>query len=273
LTDWLAEEGRRVEAVVHMGAVSSTTECDVGLIVTTNFELPKGLWCWCTRADVPFIYASSAATYGDGAFGFEDRFTPEWLARLAPLNAYGRSKHMFDRWVCRQVSRNKPAPPQWAGLKFFNVYGPREGHKGPMRSVALQLFERAADSLPARLFRSHRAGFEDGKQRRDFVHVEDCVDVIEWLLRTRHVSGLFNVGSGCARTFLDLAEAVFSALDRPTRIEFIDMPEGIRDRFQYFTEANVTKIREAGFPNSFRSLEAGVASYVRDYLRAGRPSS
>lgn len=261
---------RPAEAIVHMGAVSSTTETDADYIFESNVRLPLELWKWCTRNGVRFIYASSAATYGDGGRGFDDTFTADDLARLRPLNAYGWSKSQFDRRV-EKLSRGFDTPPQWAGLKFFNVYGPNEYHKGDQRSVALQVFERAAAGDPMRLFKSHHPDYPDGGQRRDFVSVADCVDVVLWLLDHPSAGGLFNMGTGQSRTFLDLAKAVFAALGREPNIEFVDTPPGLRDKYQYFTEARMERLREAGYAKPFRSLEDGVADYVRNYLAIDDP--
>ena len=265
---WIFSQPAR--AIVHMGAISSTTESDVDRLVDTNFRLPMELWGWCTRNRVPFIYASSAATYGDGAQGFDDAFDSEALDRLRPLNAYGWSKHQFDRRVAKMV-RVHHRPPQWAGLRFFNVYGPNEYHKGSQRSVALQIFERAAAGEPVRLFKSHHPDYPDGGQKRDFVSVTDCVDVVMWLLDHPAAGGLFNMGTGRARTFVDLAKTVFAALGREANIEFIDMPPEIRDKYQYFTEARMDRLRAAGYAEPFTSLENGVGGYVRSYLATDDP--
>ena len=262
----LARHAGRIATIVHLGAISSTTERDADLIVATNFSLSQRLWDWCVAHKVRFLYASSAATYGDGRDGFDDDGAPEALARLCPLNAYGWSKHLFDRWVARVVTDGGPCPPQWAGLKFFNVYGPNEGHKAGMKSVIAQIAPRAAAGAPARLFRSHHPGYPDGGQLRDFIHVDDCVRVILWLLDHPSVSGLFNLGTGRARTFLDLAHAVFAAIGQPPAIEFVDTPEDIRAKYQYRTEARMERLRAAGYPGPFTSLEDGVARYVRDLL-------
>ncbi|RMH14477.1 MAG: ADP-glyceromanno-heptose 6-epimerase, partial [Gemmatimonadetes bacterium] len=260
-----------VEAIVHMGAVSSTTETDADLIAATNVRLPLALWEWCAREGVRFIYASSAATYGDGSQGFDDDPDPGSLARLRPLNPYGWSKQLFDRMVARRVAEGRPAPPQWAGLKFFNVYGPNEYHKGSMRSVALQAFEQIRERGAVTLFRSHHPDYVDGGQLRDFVWVGDCVEVVAWLLGHPGVSGLFNVGTGRARSFLDLAHAVFAALGREPRIEWVDTPAEIRERYQYFTEARMERLRAAGYDAPFTGLEEGVVAYVRDYLATDDP--
>ena len=271
LLDWLAADGRRLEAVVHLGAISATTERDGDRLAATNVTLPQRLWRWCAAAQVPLIYASSAATYGDGSQGFDDEGSIAALARLRPLNGYGWSKHLFDRWVARELAEGQAAPPQWAGLKFFNVYGPNEHHKGGMRSVALQLFEQLSAGQPATLFQSHRPDYADGGQLRDFVWVGDCVAVMLWLLDNPGVSGLFNVGSGKARSFLDLAHAVFAALGRPAEVRFVPTPEAIRERYQYFTEGRIEKLRAAGYDRPATSLEDGVRQFVQDFLQQPDP--
>ena len=271
LLDFLAANEGAVETIFHLGASSSTTERDVDFILRNNFTLSLALWRWCAAAGVPLIYASSAATYGDGEHGFEDDPTPGALARLRPLNPYGWSKHLFDRRVVAMLGRGDPAPPQWAGLKFFNVYGPNEAHKGGQCSVVAQIHPRVARGEPAVLFRSHRDGIGDGGQSRDFIWVGDCVDVMLWLLDTPGVSGLFNVGTGQARSFADLATAVFRALDLTPRIEFIDTPLEIRERYQYFTEATINRLRDAGYPGQFTSLEDGVRRYIKNFLEADDP--
>ena len=266
---WAAEPP--ITAVLHMGAISETTATDGDLVAATNLTLPLWLWAACAERGVPLVYASSAATYGDGAQGFEDEMSPEALARLRPLNLYGWSKHAFDRRVADLLARGAPPPPQWAGLKFFNVYGPNEAHKGRMASVVLHKFREAARGEPATLFRSDRPGVEDGEQRRDFVHVDDCVDVVLWLLDNPGVSGLFNVGSGRARSFLDLVRALFAALGRREEIRFVDMPEELRGRYQSFTEAPLGRLRAAGYGGQMTPLEEGVRRTVQDFLATPDP--
>ena len=260
-----------IEAIFHMGAISSTTETDADLVVSTNFGLSAKLWDWCSEHGVRFFYASSAATYGGGEAGFDDDDTIEGLAKLLPLNAYGWSKHLFDRRVARLVASNAPRPPQWAGAKFFNVYGPNEYHKGTMKSVVAQLAPRAAAGEPARLFRSHREGFEDGGQLRDFVFVDDVVDMLLFLCDTPRVNGIFNMGSGKARSFLDLARATYAAAGRKLEVEWVDTPEAIRAKYQYFTEAKLDRLRAAGYAKQTTTLENGVARYVENYLLAEDP--
>jgi ADP-L-glycero-D-manno-heptose 6-epimerase len=217
------------------------------------------------------VYASSAATYGDGAQGFDDDPSVEGLARLRPMNPYGWSKHLFDRWVARELAEGRRRPPQWVGLKFFNVYGPNEYHKEGQISVALKNFREAGAGGPAVLFRSHRPDYADGGQMRDFVWVGDCVAVMQWLLDNPSVNGLFNLGTGKARSFADLAAALFGAMGRSPDVHFVDTPVAIRDRYQYFTEARMERLRRSGYAAPFTSLEAGVARYVRKYLLAGDP--
>jgi len=266
LAAFLDRHADEVTAIFHMGAISATTETDVDRLAANNIGLTRFLWDWCAERRVRFIFASSAATYGDGSGGFDDQFGIEPLARLRPLNAYGWSKHVVDRFVARAVASGGPTPPQWAGLKFFNVYGPNEGHKGPQASVISGLYPRLVAGEPARLFRSHRPDYADGAQLRDFVWVGDCVAVMLWLLDTPMVSGLFNVGSGVARSFKDLALATFAAAGLEPRIEYIDMPEMLRDRYQYYTCAEIGRLRAAGFTAPMTSLEAGVTTYVRQFL-------
>ena len=271
LLKYLDAHAGGIEAIFHMGAISATTEVDADLLIANNFGVSLDLWRWCARHGSRLIYASSAATYGDGAQGFDDDGSPEGLARLRPLNAYGWSKHLFDRRVARIARDAGPRPAQWAGLKFFNVYGPNEYHKGAMRSVAHQVHERIASGRPARLFRSHNPDYEDGGQLRDFVWVGDCVDVMLWLLDHPGTSGLFNLGTGKARSFADLANAAFRALGRKPEIEFTDTPAELRGRYQYFTEAEMGRLRAAGYQAPFTSVEDGVAIYLRDHLATGAP--
>jgi ADP-L-glycero-D-manno-heptose 6-epimerase len=266
---WLERNGDGVAAVVHMGAISATTERDGDRLVSENIRLTLDLWEWCADRAVPFVYASSAATYGDGEQGFADDDTPEGLARLKPMNGYGWSKHMVDRRIALDVAEGRPRPPVWAGLKFFNVYGPREAHKGPMRSVALQLFQTLSAGGQVTLFRSHRPDYSDGGQMRDFVYVADCVAVVLWILQQTRFGGVYNLGTGRARSFLDLAHAVFAALGAEPRIGWVDTPEAIRERYQYFTEAGMERLRAAGFQAPFHSLEDGVADYVAWLRRNG----
>ena len=271
LFEFLNDHSKVVESVFHMGAISATTERDADLIVRSNIRLSLDLWNWCADNDAALIYASSAATYGDGGQSFTDDDSIDGLAALRPMNAYGWSKHAFDRRIARIVSENGPRPRHWAGLKFFNVYGPNEYHKDGQISVALKNFREISDDGKAVLFRSHNPAYPDGGQKRDFVWVGDCVDVAMWLSETQGVQGIFNVGTGNARTFEDLANSVFSALGREPAIEFVETPEAIRDRYQYFTEADMSRLRGAGYERPPTELEDGVGAYVRDYLMAADP--
>jgi ADP-L-glycero-D-manno-heptose 6-epimerase len=270
LLDWLGPR-RDIEAIVHMGAISSTTATDEAETMRVNYELPVALWDWCAGQGVRLVYASSAATYGDGTQGFDDEFGQNALARLQPLNLYGRSKHAFDREVARRIATGAKAPPHWAGLKFFNVYGPNEYHKAGQTSVVLQNWREAKASGRAILFRSHNPNYADGGQSRDFIWVGDCADVVLWLLDATGANGLYNVGTGKARSFKDLATAVFAALGRAPNIEYVDTPIAIRDKYQYFTEARMERLRAAGYAKPFTGLEDGVARYVRGYLETVDP--
>jgi len=271
LPDFLQRRGKAISFVYHLGAITSTMERDADLLAQTNVRLSEELWSWCAKEMVPFVYASSAATYGDGSAGFSDGADPVGLARLQPRNAYAWSKHAFDRSVARRLPPRDPVPPQWVGLKFFNVYGPNEYHKGEMRSVVCKAYPRAAAGEPARLFRSHRPDYADGGQKRDFIHVEDCVDVMLWLREQPELSGLFNVGTGRAQSWLELITALYGAVGREPLIEWIDVPETIRDRYQYFTQADMTALRQAGYEQPFLSVEEGVEDYVQNYLATDDP--
>jgi ADP-L-glycero-D-manno-heptose 6-epimerase len=271
LTKFLAAQRGAVQAIVHMGAISSTTVSDGDAVIDANFNFSVALWEWCSKTQVPLVYASSAATYGNGEQGFDDHPGRAALAALRPLNLYGWSKHLFDRWAIHQVEKNRPRPPQWVGLKFFNVYGPNEHHKGSMRSVVAQLYPALANGEPARLFASNNSAYADGGQLRDFVYVDDCIQVVRWLLEHRYVSGIFNVGTGKARSFADLATAAMLALNREPQIHYIPMPENLRGKYQYYTQANMTRLRAAGYTASFMSLENGVEDYVRNYLHSDDP--
>lgn len=258
------------ETVFHLGANSSTTATDGDQILATNFRSSKVLWEWCTRTRTPLIYASSAATYGDGGAGFSDDQSAVHLDMLRPLNLYGWSKHAFDKWAVAQ-SEVGLAPPHWCGVKLFNVYGPNEYHKGDMRSLVAKNFSPIAENHSIKLFKSYRPQYGDGQQLRDFIYVKDCTRVMLWLENQREINGLFNLGTGKARSFIDLAQAVGAALQTTVTIEFIDMPEVIRQNYQYFTEAEMDKIRSVGYSQPFYSLEAGVADYVMEYLMREDP--
>lgn len=271
LPGWLKRHRRELTAIVHMGAISSTSATDADLVLRTNFRLSWQLWQWCAHHAKQFVYASSAATYGNGGQGYDDDGSCAALARLRPLNLYGWSKHLFDRRIARAIAEGEPAPAQWAGLKFFNVYGPNEYHKGSMQSVVTRNYPVAAGGGEVMLFKSHRAGIADGQQKRDFVFVEDCVAVVLWLLDHPAVNGLYNVGSGAARSFADLIQALFAAIGRPARIVYRDMPEALRAHYQYFTEARLQRLRAAGYARPATSIEQGVRRYVERYLSQPDP--
>ncbi|QOZ27191.1 ADP-glyceromanno-heptose 6-epimerase [Bradyrhizobium sp. CCBAU 51753] len=269
LGDWL--KGRRLEAVIHLGAISETTATDGDLVIETNFRLSLRLLDWCTANTTRFIYASSAATYGDGEAGFDDDASVAALKRLRPMNLYGWSKQLFDLAVAERVTRGDRLPPQWAGLKFFNVFGPNEYHKGTMMSVLARRFDDIRSARAVQLFKSHREGIADGDQRRDFIYVDDVVRVMMWLLATPQVSGLFNVGTGTARSFKDLIVSAYAALGLPPNIHYVEMPEQIRGSYQYFTQSVVDRLGRAGYNGGFTPLEDAVGAYVKGFLnRADR---
>jgi ADP-L-glycero-D-manno-heptose 6-epimerase len=271
LFDFLARNAKSVGTIFHLGAISTTTETDGDLLARTNVTLPLDLWQWCAAHDARLIYASSAATYGDGQAGFDDEFSSDALARLQPLNGYGWSKHLFDRRVARILAQEGSRPRQWVGLKFFNVYGPNEYHKGAQQSVPVQIYPKAKADAPAVLFKSHNPDYPDGGQMRDFVWIDDCTDVMLWLYDHPEVNGLFNMGTGKARSFAALAKAVFAALGKEPRIQYVDTPEAIRAKYQYFTEAKMARLRAAGYDKPFTALEDGIARYVRDFLHTPDP--
>jgi ADP-L-glycero-D-manno-heptose 6-epimerase len=270
LPAWLASRGEGVDLIIHMGAISSTLEPDADLIAATNFGLSRDLFRWCAAHGRRFIYASSAATYGDGEGGFDDRGDLPFLTALRPLNAYGWSKALFDVFAAREALKGE-APPHWAGLKFFNVFGPNEGHKGAMRSVVAQIWPRVAAGEAVRLFRSENPDYPDGGQLRDFVYVRDVAACVAWLARSDGQSGLFNIGSGKARSFADLAAAVFAAAGRPPRIEYVDMPQPMRGKYQYFTQARMERLRTAGWNQPPTELEDAVRDYVVQHLSREDP--
>ena len=269
LPDWL--KGRRLDAVIHLGAISETTAADGDLVIETNFRLSMRLLAWCTANVTPFIYASSASTYGDGAQGFRDDQSVAALKNLRPMNLYGWSKHLFDLAVAERAAKGDKLPPQWAGLKFFNVFGPNEYHKGAMMSVLARRFDDIKAGRAVQLFKSHREGIADGDQRRDFIYVDDAVRVMMWLLAMPSISGIFNAGTGKARSFKDLMLSAYAALGTVPNIHYIDMPEQIRGSYQYFTQSNVDRLQRAGYNGGFTALEGAVEAYVKGFLdRADR---
>ena len=258
--EWLKQNHALTQFVFHIGARTDTTEFDVTIFDELNLNYTKELWKICVEFGLPLVYASSAATYGMGELGYVD--SHDVVERLKPLNPYGNSKNDFDKWALKQ----ERVPYFWAGLKFFNVYGPNEYHKGRMASVILHAFNQIRDTDGVKLFRSHNEKYEDGKQLRDFVYVKDAVDVCYFLMHHRQDPGLYNLGTGDARAFLDLADNTFKAMDKNVNITFIDTPEDIREKYQYFTEANISKLRSIGYLGEFHTLEEGIDDYVRNYL-------
>lgn len=257
---WMTAHGDQVTHVLHIGARTDTTEFDKAIFDELNVNYSKMVWNHCVRLQIPLVYASSAATYGLGELGYDDNEAD--MPKLQPLNPYGWSKQWFDMWALEQTE----TPPHWYGLKFFNVYGPNEYHKGRMASVIFHTFNQVNENGSMRLFRSHNPNYTDGGQMRDFVYVKDVVSVIEFLMEGTAKSGIYNLGSGKARTFLDLAKNTFYALDKEPNISFIDTPEDIRDKYQYFTEANMQKLINQGYSKPFHTLEEGVKDYVQGYL-------
>lgn len=257
---WLAENNPVIDFIFHIGARTDTTEFDYSIHQRLNVDYSQKIWQYCTEKQIPLVYASSAATYGAGEFGYSDNH--ELPFKLQPLNPYGISKNEFDKWALQQGG----VPPFWAGLKFFNVYGPNEYHKERMASVIWHSFNQVKKAGRVKLFKSHRPDFKDGQQLRDFVYVKDLLKVCYWLMQNRPASGIYNLGTGKARAFEDLVKATFAGLDKPAEIDFIDMPEDIRDKYQYFTEADMSKLQHAGYNEPFYSLETGVTDYVRNYL-------
>lgn len=260
---WLRANEGQVQFVFHLGARTDTTEQDRGIFDQLNLSYSQEIWRLCHEFGLPMVYASSAATYGGGEHGYSDDHAG--VGHLKPLNPYGDSKQQFDLWALGEAEAGR-APYFWAGLKFFNVYGPGEYHKGRMASVVFHAFNQVRATGGMKLFRSHRDGYADGEQLRDFVYVRDVVDVCQWLMHHRKDSGLYNLGSGKARSFLDLTRATFDAISAPHNIGFIDTPEDIRDTYQYFTEADLSKLRSIGYDRAMTSLEAGVTEYVQEYL-------
>lgn len=258
--EWIGKEKTAVDFVFHLGARTDTTEFNYAIHQHLNVDYSKKMWNYCTINRIPLVYASSAATYGDGQLGYNDDHSI--VETLKPLNPYGISKNEFDKWVLHQEDH----PPFWAGLKFFNVYGPNEYHKKRMASVIFHSHNQIKKDGLVKLFRSHKEGFRDGEQLRDFIYVKDILKVCFWMMNEKLPSAIYNLGTGQARSFTDLVNATYSALGIPSKIEFIDMPEDIRDKYQYFTEANMQKLKDAGYKEDFYSLEEGVGDYVKNYL-------
>lgn len=258
--DWLDLQHDSIDFIFHLGARTDTTEANKELLDDLNLNYSKDIWQRCTKYGIPLIYASSAATYGGGEFGYDDQL--DLIPLLKPLNEYGISKNEFDKWVLQQTE----TPPFWCGLKFFNVYGPNEYHKSRMASVVFHGFNQIRENGNIRLFKSHRPDFKDGEQRRDFIYVKDVTEVLMFFFHHQKDSGIYNLGTGLARTFLDLANSTFQAMSLTPTIEWIEIPADIRDKYQYFTEANMQKLRSIGYSKPFYSLEEGIRDYVQQYL-------
>ncbi|HQM78473.1 MAG TPA: ADP-glyceromanno-heptose 6-epimerase [Bacteroidales bacterium] len=258
--DWLDKHHNDIDTVIHLGARTDTTEFDYSVFEKLNLNYSKNIWNICSNYGIDLYYASSAATYGDGALGYNDDL--EIIDKLQPLNPYGLSKNEFDKWAIKQINK----PKHWAGFKFFNVYGPNEYHKKRMASVVFHGYNQIKDEGKIKLFKSHRPDYKDGEQKRDFVYVKDVIKVLFWFLEHRPENSIYNLGTGTARSFIDLAKSIFSAMNIKENIEFIDMPKDIRDKYQYFTEANMTKLHNIGYNYSFYSLENGISDYVKNYL-------
>jgi len=262
--DWIDSHHANVNFILHIGARTDTTEFDKKVFDKLNLNYSKSIWKGCVKYGIPLIYASSAATYGMGEFGYSDDHA--LVDKLKPLNPYGESKNEFDKWALKQEKK----PVFWAGFKFFNVYGPNENHKGRMASVIWHAYKQISGTGKMKLFRSHNPLFEDGKQLRDFIYVKDVVDVLYYFMNQQPKSGIYNLGTGRARSFLDLAMATFRSMDRKPEVEFIDTPVDIRNKYQYFTEAKMEKLHEAGFEEPFYTLEEGIEEYVQEFLISGR---
>ena len=255
---FIKNNNKKIIAIVHLGAITSTTEKNLDLIIKNNLELSIFLWSWCKKNNKRLIYASSAATYGDGSNLFDDREDDQYLSKLNPLNLYGWSKQIFDRLI----NKKKEQPPQIVGLKFFNVYGPNENHKGSMKSIVLKIHQTISKGMDVKLFKSHNENYKDGEQLRDFIYVKDVVSIIEWFIDNPKLNGLFNVGTGVPRSFNDIAKAVFSNSNKREKITYIDTPIEIRNQYQYFTKANIKKLRGSGYLKDFFSLEDGIKDYI-----------
>ena len=262
--DWLSINHADVDFIFHLGARTDTAEFDISVFDTLNLNYSKKMWAACIEYGIPLVYASSAATYGLGELGYDD--SHQIIPDLKPLNPYGDSKNEFDKWVLKQNEK----PVFWAGLKFFNVYGPNEYHKGRMASVIFHAFRQINETGKVKLFKSHKAEYENGMQLRDFIYVKDVAEVMYFFMTYREKSGIYNLGTGKARAFLDLTRGTFKSMDLEPNIEFIDTPEDIRDKYQYFTEANMQKLRKTGYTNDFYSLEEGIEEYVQEFLLKGR---
>tara|TARA_B100001564_G_C20642239_1_gene672708 strand:- start:787 stop:1743 length:957 start_codon:yes stop_codon:yes gene_type:complete len=259
---FLTENYQSIKLIIHLGAITSTTETNAKLIIKNNINLSLFIWSWCVQNNKRLIYASSAATYGDGSNNFDDQEKNNYLSKLIPLNLYGWSKHLFDKFIINQ----KKKPPQYVGLKFFNVYGPNELHKSEMRSIVLKIFQKVSNKQDVKLFKSHNPKYRDGEQMRDFIYIKDVISIIGWFINNKDINGIFNVGTGEPRSFQDLAFSVFKNSNTKNKIKYIDTPKNIREQYQYYTKANIKKLRNAGYKRNFFSLEDGIKDYIRNHL-------
>ena len=259
---FLNENYKSINLIIHFGAITSTTETDAKLIIKNNINLSLFIWSWCVKNKKRLIYASSAATYGDGSNNFDDQEKNNYLSKLNPLNLYGWSKHLFDKYIVNE----KKIPPQYVGLKFFNVYGPNEFHKSEMRSIVLKIFQKVSKNQTVKLFKSHNPLYRDGEQMRDFIYIKDVINIIGWFIDNKNINGIFNVGTGNPRSFHDLACSVFKNSNVKNKIKYIDTPKNIREQYQYFTKANIKKLRKTGYKKKFFSLEDGISDYIRNHL-------
>lgn len=264
LKSFLISNKKNIQIIIHLGAVTSTTETNAKKILYNNLYLSKFIWTWCSKNNVRFLYASSAATYGDGENGFTDSESINYLNKLQPLNLYGWSKHIFDQFAIKE--QKNLCPPQWVGLKFFNVYGPNEFHKEDMKSVICKIYQKISLNLPVNLFKSHNPEFLDGGQLRDFIYVNDVVNIMEWFMENPKKNGIYNLGTGCARSFKDVANLVYKSCNAKKNIKYISTPMKIRDKYQYYTQADMSKIYLAGYNKKFLSLEEGIKEYVEKFL-------
>ena len=262
LEKFVNENKKSIKLIIHLGAITSTTETNAKLIIKNNINLSLFIWSWCVENKKRLIYASSAATYGDGSNNFDDQEKKNYLSKLVPLNLYGWSKHLFDKFVISQ----KKKPIQYVGLKFFNVYGPNEFHKSEMRSIVLKVFQKVLNNQTVKLFKSHHPNYKDGEQMRDFIYVKDVINIIKWFVDNKEINGIYNVGTGNPRSFYDLATSVFKNSNVKNKIEYIDTPKNIRKQYQYFTKANIKKLRNTGYKKKFFSLEDGIKDYIRNHL-------
>ena len=260
---FLKKNNQKIKYIFHLGAISATTASNYNKLLKNNYELSCKIWDFCKEHNIKLIYASSASTYGDGRNGFKDSSSIKYLKKLKPLNLYGKSKHLFDLYVAKQIIKNEILPPQWVGLKFFNVYGSNETHKKKQMSVISYLIPKIKKNIEIKLYKSHKKNFKDGEQKRDFVHISDCLDIILWFYKKPKISGIFNIGTGQSRTFLDLAKILFKNLKKKEKIKFIKTPKNIQKHYQYYTKANINKLRKCGYLKKIKKLEDGIKYHLK----------